>query len=479
MSVHTSSEQLTGTVLGNYRLEQLAEPHPWGPVFHAIDRAGKRYTVRFIVPDARRTPDERLIVLGRLQQEANRVATLSHPAIVPCLDYGTYQGMLYLVYPYLNYTPLRSRLSPTSLPDARTVGYLLEQAAAALEHAHEHAVVHRNFSTNTILLADGKRAVISEFGLLQMRSLCQPDDAGQGQYHYAGSTEACAPEQLLGKAIDTYTDVYSLGAVLYRLLTGHAPFNGQTRDEILRQHIYARVPPLATWSAGLSVELDYVVVKAMEKEPSLRFHRPAELVQAYYKIVMPGYVPGLLSMEKHTSNHMTTVGSTSSLPQKPAKQPAMGVKNPSRRRFVAMAGAGLGAVAVVAVAIEIGTHVLGHKGTAASTHNGTTGKTGTTNVLGQSANIPANSAVKFTIPGQTNPGLLIHLSNGSFVAYDSTCTHAACAVSYNPQDQMLECPCHGAVFDPAKGAAVVTGPATTPLKTINIKVNANGTITTA
>src|SRR5579875_3243985 len=69
MSVHTSSEQLTGTVLGNYRLEQLAEPHPWGPVFHAIDRAGKRYTVRFIVPDARRTPDERLIVLGRLQQE--------------------------------------------------------------------------------------------------------------------------------------------------------------------------------------------------------------------------------------------------------------------------------------------------------------------------------------------------------------------------------------------------------------------------
>src|SRR5579884_3199955 len=200
MSVHTSSEQLTGTILGNYRLEQLAESHPWGPVFHAIDRAGKRYTVRFIVPDSRRRPDERLIVLGRLQQEANRVATLSHPAIVPCLDYGTFQGMLYLVYPYVNYPPLRSRLSPTSLPDARAVGYLLEQTAAALEYAHEHAVLHRNLSTSTILLADGKRAVISEFGLLQMRSLCQSDNGEQGQYLYAGSTEACAPEQLLGNS---------------------------------------------------------------------------------------------------------------------------------------------------------------------------------------------------------------------------------------------------------------------------------------
>ena len=479
MSVYTSSEQLTGTILGNYRLEQLAESHPWGPVFHAIDRAGKRYTVRFIVPDGRRRPDERLIVLGRLQQEANRVATLSHPSIVPCLDYGTFQGMLYLVYPYVNYPPLRSRLSPTSLPDARAVGYLLEQTAAALEYAHEHAVLHRNLSTSTILLADGKRAVISEFGLLQMRSLCQSDSGEQGQYLYAGSTEACAPEQLLGNSIDVYTDVYSLGAVLYRLLTGHAPFSGQTRDEILRQHIYAKVPPLSTWRAGLPPELDYVVIKAMEKDPSLRFRRVADLVQAYCKVVMPGYVPGLLAVEKHTSNHMTALGSTPSTPRKTgtSKQRAAGMKNPSRRRFVAMAGAGLGAVAVVAAAIEIGPHVLGHHNAPASTHNA--GTAANTNVLGQSANIPTNSAVKFTIPDQKNPGLLIHLQNGSFVAYDSTCTHAACAVKYNPQDQMLECPCHGAVFDPAKGAAVVTGPATTPLKTINIKVSANGTITKA
>ncbi|HEY7413770.1 MAG TPA: protein kinase [Ktedonobacteraceae bacterium] len=474
MSVHTSSQQLTGAVLGNYRLEQLAESHPWGPIFQAIDRAGKRYTVRFIVPDVRRTPDERLVILGRLQQEANRVATLSHPTIVPCLDYGTFQGMLYLVYPSIDYPPLRSHLSPASLPDARAVGYLLEQVAEALEYAHERAVLHCNLSTSTILLTKEKRAVISEFGLLSMRSLCLPDVVEQEQYRYEGSTEACAPEQLLGKSIDIYTDIYSLGAVLYRLLTGHAPFNGQTRDEVLRQHIYAKVPPLAAGRSGSPAELNYVVVKAMEKDPSLRFHRAAELVQAYYKVVMPGYVPGLLSMESHTSNHMAVVGNVPAAPQKAKKRSKE--HNPSRRRFVAMAGAGLGAAAVVIAAIEVGPHILGHNGAPTSMHNTTTTNNA---VLAKTANVQPNEAVKFPIPGQRNPGLLIHLQDGQFVAFDSTCTHVGCAVDYSPQDQTLVCPCHNAVFDPTKGAAVVSGPAPTPLKAINIKVNPNGTITMA
>lgn len=484
MGVNTSLQQLTGTILGNYRLDQPAEQHPWGPIFHASSRQGKSYIVRFIVPDSRHTPDERLVILGRLQQEANRVATLSHAAIVPCVDYGTYQEMLYLVYPfYANCPPLRSRLSPPSLPDAQLVGHLLEQIAAALEYAHEHTVLHRNLSTSTILLAGNKQVLINEFGLLQMHSLCLSDDIEQKQDRYGGSTESCAPEQLLGKSIDIHVDIYSMGAVLYRMLTGYAPFSGQSRNEILRQHLYAQVPPISTWRSGLPVAFDHIIARAMQKDPFLRYNRPLSLVRSYYQIVAPGRIPQLLAAQEQQSMRNQASGNIASAQLKntrPAKY------NASRRRFVAMAGAGMGTVVAVA-AISAGSRLLGKQYAAPATPQGHSGATKSSaapqkptsngRVLAKTADVQTNQAVKFAIPNQQNSGVLIHLPDNSYVAFDSTCPHAGCSVSYSPQDQLLVCPCHGAEFDPAKKAAVVQGPAESPLNPVNIKVNPDGTIT--
>ncbi len=97
------------------------------------------------------------------------------------------------------------------------------------------------------------------------------------------------------------------------------------------------------------------------------------------------------------------------------------------------------------------------------------------NAIAQAANVPTNSAVTFTIPSNGDAGVLIHLNDGRFVAFDATCTHAGCPVQYDPGSQALLCPCHGAAFDPSQNAAVLQVPAPTPLTGVPIKEQ-NGAI---
>ena len=103
--------------------------------------------------------------------------------------------------------------------------------------------------------------------------------------------------------------------------------------------------------------------------------------------------------------------------------------------------------------------------------------TPTTGVIAQASRVPTNSSINFTIPSTNDPGILVHLNNGQFVAYDALCTHAGCAVDYDPDSHLLICPCHGGSFDPAQGGAAVQSPATVSLASVAISVdNATGAI---
>ena len=495
------SGQLTGTVVGNYRLEELIEQHKWGPIFAARSKTGKDYMLRFIgVPSAEMTPDARIVFLGRFQQEANQVAALQHPHVLPLLDYGNYQGTPYLVYPRLTLISLRALLAQSVPTDLLSVARYLDRIASALEYAHDRAVLHRNLSTKSIYLAQQNRQiVIAEFGLLRMvelsrQELSSKDADGPQRPSYDGSNESGAPEQWLGKPIDTYTDIYAMGTVLYRLLTGHQPFSGKTREEIARQHLYARIPAISTWRQGLPTDLDHIITKAMAKEPLQRFRKPSALAQAYRQIVAPNesYQSAVAVPPPPASfSGFSSLQSSAPLPQvewsksKPAQL--------SRRRLITVAGAA-GGVAVTAAAVLLGSRVLKGgtppsaaaqstmaSGQAANPTPATQSMNATTQghtVLAHTTDLPRNSAKTFPIANQQRPGVLIHLPDDRFVAFDTTCTHAQCQVNYNQQNSLLECPCHGAVFNPAKNAVPVQGPAQTPLTAIKVTVNPDGTITT-
>lgn len=500
--VDSSNSQLVGTTVAGYRLEQIMEAHVWGPIFLARGPQSAKYMLRFIGEPSQKDPvlptrAERIVFLGRFQQEANRIATLQDNTILPLVDYGTLRGTPYLVYPMISLPSLRSLLSRSEGSNGQRtslgmVGRSLEQIAVALSYAHERAVLHHNLSTQCIYIQPSRQLVIGEFGILRIIELSRPD-----LQKHLGSSESSAPEKLLGKIIDASTDIYAMGAVLYRLLSGHPPFEGHTRADIARQHLYAVVPPLRTWRDDLPPAMDEVVMKALAKDPEQRYATPEELVQAYYQALKTGGDAGDIYMRRPgvaprgSSSVSSAVSQSGKVPPAYVAPPFRpGKKAPRSRRFIIASLAGLGGLAAIA-GILATTHAVSLPGLAPNTNtltahpiNGTSttstnnnqGGTTTGTLIAYTKDVPVNSAKTFPIANQKNPGVLIHLANQSFVAFDSTCTHAGCSVKYNTNTQHLECPCHQAVFDPAQDAAVLSGPAPAPLNQITITVKADGTI---
>lgn len=495
MVEQSSFHKLVGTTLGNYRLEQLIERNGMGPIFIARAATTNRlFLLRTLILPGEQTAEGRIVYLGRFQQEANQVAGLQHPQILPLVDYGNHEGMPYLVWPYNpQMKQLYTYIAQHGPLDTLTASRYLDQIAVALEYAHQHAVLHRSLTTRSIFIEpvtppQQATLAVTDFGVLRMFEHGLQDSQKDIPLFIVES-EGCAPEQLLGKHVDASTDVYALGAVLYRLLTGHRAFSAKTWDDVMQQVLSAPIPSLSAWRSNLPQGLDEIIARAMAKDPAKRFRQPIELANAYHELVAPRDTarPALaIAVPLAAGDRISTPAQPPILRARQSKAPRV-----SRRRVLVAGGAS--AVAVIAVAAYGGHLLTGNASSsppvAASTpvtHSGGSGSTSTTpaqqhtgTVIARTADVPANSAKTFSIANQSNPGVLVHLANSnSFVAFDSTCTHAGCAVNYNQQDKLLECPCHQAAFDPTKNAAVVQGPATTPLKAIAITVNADGTITT-
>ncbi len=538
MAEQRTYDKLLGVTIGNYRPEQLLGQSKYGPVLLARSlENGNQYIMRFLTPPAELAAEARIVYLGLFQQEASRVALLQYPHILPLLDYGNYHGMPYLVQPNIAARTLRAQLAKHGPPDALTISRTLDQVAAALEYAHQQGVLHRNLSTENILLdslpshtlasnrrppvrqaqggATDNNILVTDFGIMRMLELSRQDSlplpASNGQvYRLYASGESIAPEEVLtspDKPIDTYTDVYALGAVVYHLLTGHPVFSGsitsppeRVREDILRQHVQAPVPPLdARQLSGSDVQarMNSLLTQAMAKDPAARFRHPGEFADAFHALVAPNDTARTAfagTMPPPIQRVPVVEPAASLTPLAPLSARRQLRSRRISRRNVIIGGS---TVAVAAITLLLGSHYLSGSSSPTVATNGSTGTTvptspasspgsgGSTSVpthtgtvIAHTSDLPLNSAKTFPNSNNPNPGILVHLPDNRFVAFDSTCTHQGCAVAYVAQDKLLECPCHQAEFDPAHNAAVVQGPATTPLAVIHITTNADGTITT-
>jgi eukaryotic-like serine/threonine-protein kinase len=210
----------------------------------------------------------------RFRREARAVAQLSHPNIVTVIDRGEHDGRQFIVFEYVdgeNVKALVEREGP--LPEREAIGLAL-QIARALGFAHEQGLVHRDVKPQNVLLNDGGQAKVTDFGIA--RSLDVQGGLTQTGT-VMGTSDYIAPEQARGSRVDAHSDIYSLGTVLYELLTGEVPFSGDNFVAVAMQHINQPPPSVRERRPELSPCVDAAVRRAMAKEPRDRFDSMDEL----------------------------------------------------------------------------------------------------------------------------------------------------------------------------------------------------------
>jgi predicted Ser/Thr protein kinase len=258
-------------IAGRYELEELVGTGGMSSVYRAHDRLLERHVALKVLHEQFTGEGE---YVERFRREARAVAQLSHPNIVTVIDRGEQDDRQYIVFEYVdgeNLKALVEREGP--LPEREAIELAL-QIARALGFAHEQGLVHRDVKPQNVLLNDGGEAKVTDFGIA--RSLDVHGNLTQTGT-VMGTSDYIAPEQARGSPVDAQSDVYSLGAVLYELLTGEVPFPGDNFVAVAMQHINKPPPSVRERRPELSPCVDEVIRRAMAKEPRQRFRSMDEL----------------------------------------------------------------------------------------------------------------------------------------------------------------------------------------------------------
>ncbi len=267
-------EDLTGRAIRGYALAERIGKGGMGSVYRAVQpNVEREVAVKIILPVYANHPD----FIRRFEAEAQLVARLEHPHIVPLYDYWREPGVAYLVMRLLRGGNVQNLIGQGALP-LETTSHILEQICSALNAAHRIGVIHRDLKPANVLLDEDSNAYLADFGIA--KNISNPDMENLTQVDaMIGSPQYMSPEQINSMSIKPQTDIYCLGIMLYEMLTGALPFAGPTPLDLLQQHINTPMPPLAAHHTGLPVLLDKVIARATAKKPEDRY----EDAMSFYK----------------------------------------------------------------------------------------------------------------------------------------------------------------------------------------------------
>lgn len=287
-----SPDQLVGQDIGTYRVKSLLGHGRINAVYLAYHATQNHpfALMTFILPESF-SEDARQRFWDRFQRKATRLTALQHPHIFPVYDCGEYSGYPYLVTPYMTHGSLANLLKRQGRLHHADVLDIVQQVVTGLAHAHKNKIIHTALQPSNIVLNDQQEMLVAGFGLtqiLQMHGIKQDERPYGHLFSIAGTfltrAEYIAPEIVEGQAADERTDVYSLGAILFELLSGKPPFQGNNPLEIAIQHVQQPVPSLHTRCPDIPLALAAVVNQALDRDPSRRFQRIDELSEAFEQV---------------------------------------------------------------------------------------------------------------------------------------------------------------------------------------------------
>jgi len=275
----------SGTKLGPYEILSALGAGGMGEVYRARDpRLGREVAIK-VLPSGSAPDSERL---RRFEQEARATAGLNHPNILAVFDIGSQANSPYIVSELLEGGTLRSRLISGPLPVRKAVDYAL-QIVRGLAAAHDHGIFHRDLKPENIFITRDGHVKILDFGLAKL-TMPEPGapgtsaqatlDSVTGRGVLLGTLGYMSPEQCRGATIDTRSDIFSFGAVLYEMISGKRAFRGDTTADAISSILKEEPPDLATTGRDVPPLLERIVHHCLEKDPAARFQSASDIAFA-------------------------------------------------------------------------------------------------------------------------------------------------------------------------------------------------------
>ncbi|MBZ0283397.1 MAG: protein kinase [Anaerolineae bacterium] len=269
---------LIGCTLGKYEIVELLGQGGMATVYKGYQQDIDRY-VAVKVLSSQPGLDPQFI--ERFHLEARTIARLQHPHILPLYDYGVERDILYLVIAYVAGGSLGDQIDqgPMALAEVEQV---LRQIASALDYAHRQGVIHRDIKPDNILLDSERHALLADFGIVKTVEGNSKLTATGG---LVGTPIYMSPEQGRGDPITGSTDIYSLGVVVYQMITGQQPYTADTPVQVIVKHISDPVPRINQAMEGLPLGLEPVMQRVLAKDPQQRYQTASEFAEDFARAV--------------------------------------------------------------------------------------------------------------------------------------------------------------------------------------------------